>query len=210
MQIDIISDTICPWCFVGKRRLEKAMAQRPALEFEITWRPFQLNPEMPESGMDRETYVTTKFGGNEQARQFYKVIGEAGEAEDINFVFGEGARVPNTIDSHRLIRWAGSAGVQDAVVEALFQKYFQESADIGEHEVLIAIAEGAGMDKDLVAGLLERGDDKKLVADEDLSARKMGISGVPCFIIGQKYSVMGANEPAAFHSVFDQLLDETD
>lgn len=207
MRIDIVSDTICPWCFVGKRRLERAITERPGLAFEISWRPFQLNPDMPGAGMDRDAYMEAKFGAGGAGR-FYQVIATAGGGEGIDFAFATMTRVPNTIDSHRLIRWAESAGVQDAVVEALFREYFLESADIGKPEVLIRVAREAGMDADLVAGLLAGNDDKKLVADEDKMARAMGITGVPCFIIDQKYAIVGANEPAAFLEIFDRAQAE--
>ena len=208
MRIDIVSDTICPWCFVGKRRLERAIAKRPGLSFEISWRPFQLNPDMPADGMDRDAYMAAKFGGTDQAGRFYQVIDKAGGGEGIDFAFVTMTRVPNTIDSHRLIRWAGSAGVQDAVVEALFREYFLESADIGKPEVLIRVAREAGMDADLVAGLLDGDADKKLVVDEDEMARAMGITGVPCFIIDQKYAVVGANEPSVLLDIFDRAQAE--
>lgn len=209
MRIDIVSDTVCPWCFVGKRRLERAIAERPGISFEISWRPFQLNPDMPADGMDRDAYMAAKFGAD-RAGRFYQVIATAGGGEGIDFAFATMTRVPNTIDSHRLIRWAGSAGVQDAVVEALFREYFLDSADIGKPEVLIRVAREAGMDGDVVAGLLAGDDDKELVADEDKMARAMGVTGVPCFIIEQKYAIVGANEPAAFFDIFDRAQAEAE
>ncbi len=203
MQIDIISDTVCPWCYIGKRRLERALDQRDELEVEITWRPFQLNPDMPKGGLDRKTYLEAKFGGPERATQIYDAIRQAGGGEGIDFAFDKISRTPNTIDSHRLIHWAGEAGLQDALVEVLFHRYFEEGADIGDREVLVAIAAQAGMDGDEVLARFERGDDAELVAAQDVSARQMGVSGVPFFIIGGKYAVSGAHDPSVFLQVLD-------
>ncbi len=203
MKIDIISDTICPWCYIGKRRLERALAQRDELEVEITWRPFQLNPDMPAGGLDREAYLNAKFGGAQRAEQIYAAIREAGDGEGIDFAFDKIARTPNTIDSHRLLHWAGAAGLQDAVVEVLFQRYFEEGADIGDREVLVAIAVQGGMDGDEVRARFERGDDLELVAAQDTNARQRGVAGVPYFIIAGKYAVSGAQDPSVFLQVLD-------
>jgi predicted DsbA family dithiol-disulfide isomerase len=203
MQIDIISDTVCPWCYIGKRRLERALAQRDDIEVEITWRPFQLNPDMPEGGLDRETYLNAKFGGRERATQIYDAIRQAGGGEGIDFSFDKIVRTPNTIDSHRLIHWAGEAGLQDAVVEVLFRRYFEEGADIGDREALVAIGAEAGLDGDELKQRFERGDDAELVAAQDVNARQMGVSGVPFFIIGGKYAVSGAQDPSVFLQVLD-------
>ncbi|MCZ6523881.1 MAG: DsbA family oxidoreductase [Alphaproteobacteria bacterium] len=203
MKIDIISDNVCPWCYIGKRRLERALAQRDELEVEITWRPFQLNPDMPAGGLDREAYLNAKFGGAQRAEQIYAAIREAGDGEGIDFAFDKITRTPNTIDSHRLLHWAGQAGLQDAVVEVLFQRYFEEGADIGDREVLVAIAAQAGMDGDEVRARFERGDDLELVAAQDTNARQRGVAGVPYFIIAGKYAVSGAQDPSIFLQVLD-------
>ncbi len=203
MQIDIISDTVCPWCYIGKRRLERALAQRDELEVEITWRPFQLNPDMPAGGLDREAYLNAKFGGAQRAQQIYAAIRQAGGGEGIDFAFDKIARTPNTIDSHRLLHWAGEAGLQDAVVEVLFQRYFEQGADIGDREVLVAIAAQGGMDGDEVRARFERGDDLDLVVAQDTNARQMGVAGVPYFIIDGKYAVSGAQDPSVFLQVLD-------
>ncbi len=208
MHIDIISDTVCPWCYIGKRRFERAAAERPEMDVTITWRPYQLNPDMPEEGMDRHEYVTTKFGGEENARETYERVRLVGEGEDIPFAFDLVQRTPNTVDSHRLIRWAGGAGVQDAVVEKLFQRYFLEGADIGDAEVLMEIAEEVGMDGDLVGDLLERGDDREEVRAENQQLREMGVTAVPCFIVDSKYVVMGAQEPETFLQLFESMESE--
>ncbi len=210
MRIDIVSDTICPWCFIGKRRLERALAENRGLEAEITWRPFQLNPDMPEGGLDRRSYLEAKFGGPERAREIYGTIRAAGEAGGLRFDFERIAKTPNTLNSHRLIHWAGTAGCQDAVVERLFELYFFEGADVSDHEVLVAVAREAGMDADLVADLLAKGSDLELVREEDKAARRMGIQGVPYFIIENKYAVSGAQDPQVFKQVFDLVRNQQD
>lgn len=208
MHIDIISDTICPWCYIGKRKLERALADLPEVTVEIDWRPFQLNPHMPSEGMARDAYLNAKFGGADRASQIYAAITEAGRANGIDFAFDRVRRTPSTLDSHRLIRWAGSAGRQDAVVEILFRRYFAEGADIGDHAVLVATAREAGMDADLVADRLGKEADIELIRRDDAMARQMGINGVPCFIIDRKYAVSGAQDAPVFHKVFELALKE--
>ena len=205
MRIDIISDTVCPWCFIGKRRLERALGQRPGLELEIAWRPFQLNPDMPREGMERETYLAAKFGGERRAQEIYAAIRDAGGEAGVDFAFESIERTPNTVDSHRLIHWAGAAGHQDAVVELLFRRYFQDGADIGEREVLVGLAAEAGMDPNTVRVRLAEGQDIELIKAQDLHARRMGVSGVPHFVIGDTETVVGAQAPAAFLQIFDRL-----
>ncbi|MEC9347434.1 MAG: DsbA family oxidoreductase [Pseudomonadota bacterium] len=209
MLIDIVSDTVCPWCYIGKRKLEAALATRPDVQgLRLGWRPFQLNPEMPRSGMDRATYLASKFGGTERANRIYEHIRSAGAQLGIEFRFDAIRRTPSTLDSHRLIRWAGTAGVQDAVVESLFAAYFTKGEDIGDHAVLTRIAREAGMDADLVADLLANDSDLDLVRKEDALARSMGINGVPCFIIDRQYAVSGAQDVPVFHKVFDLAMNE--
>lgn len=208
MHIDIISDTVCPWCYIGKRRLERALALRPDLEVDITWRAYQLNPDMPPEGKDRRAHYEAKFGTVEKAKEITKVITDVAKEEELDLEFGKIGRMPNTLGSHRLVRWAGSAGCQDDVVERLFKAYFIEGRDVGNPEVLAEIAVEAGMDADLVRELLDTGADEKLVREEDAMARQMGVTGVPCFIIDQKYSVMGAQDPEAFLQVFDAVARE--
>jgi predicted DsbA family dithiol-disulfide isomerase len=203
MHIDIISDTVCPWCFVGKRRLERALQARPDLQVQIGWRPFQLNPDMPLEGMPRQDYLAKKFGGGARAGKIYETIRATGLEEGIAFDFDRIGRAPNTIASHRLIRWAATAGVQHLVVELIFDRYFVRGEDIGNAAVLTDIARDAGMDSDLVAELLASGADVELVRSEDQVARDLGIAGVPCFIIDRKYAISGAQDPAIFHQVFD-------
>lgn len=207
--IDIVSDTVCPWCFVGKRRLEQALAQMAdAPEVTVTWRPFQLNPDMPREGADRKTHLRAKFGGDERFKQMYDAITEAGKSVQIPFAFDKVERTPNTIDSHRLIDRAGKTGHQDAVVEALFRTYFVEGRDIGDIDVLVDIATSAGLDAGEVRAYLESDEDIERMRAEDRKAREMGVQGVPCFIVNQKYAISGAQEPAAFLQVFERIAGE--
>jgi predicted DsbA family dithiol-disulfide isomerase len=208
MLIDIVSDTICPWCFIGKRRLERALAQRPGLEVQIGWRPFELNPDMPIAGMERAQYLQLKFGGAERANRIYTTIAAAGAEEGIGFRFERIKRAPNTVASHRLIRWATGQNKQDAAVEALFTRYFIEGDDIGDHTVLAEVAAAIGMDPALTHELLDRGDDADVVKAEEQVARRMGINGVPCFIVDRKYAVSGAQDPAVLLQVFDLAVRE--
>ena len=208
MLIDIVSDTICPWCFIGKRRLERALAERPELDVKIGWRPFELNPDMPSGGLDRAQYLQLKFGGPERANRIYTTVAAAGADEGIEFRFDRIRRTPNTLSSHRVIRWATGLGLQDAVVERLFGTYFVEGRDIGDHQVLAEVAGSCGMDSALVRDLLDRGDDVEIVRAEEGVARRMGINGVPCFIIDRKYAVSGAQDPAVLLQVFDLAVRE--
>ncbi len=197
MQIDIVSDTVCPWCLIGKRRLERALRSWTGAPPDICWRPYQLAPELPAAGMPRDDYLAAKFGSSAQAAAILDRIADEGRSEGLAFRFDRVDRAPNTLDSHRLIRWAGSAGCQDAVVEDLFSAYFMEGQDISAHDVLIGIAVRHGMDGELVARLLAEGRDRDLVSDEVATARRLGISGVPTFIIDSRLAVSGAQPPEA-------------
>ena len=217
--VDIVSDTVCPWCYVGKRRFEEALANRPPdLDVYVGWRPFQLNPDMPAEGMDRRDYLAAKFGGDERAEHVYSAIREAGESTGLDFDFSAMPRQPNTLDSHRLIDRAGRAaegsggrtGLQDAVVERLFRACFMEGRDIGDRETLVELAADAGMDADETRAYLASDEDAERIRQEDLIARQMGIQGVPCFIVNRQYAVSGAQEPAVFLKAFEQVLQAED
>jgi predicted DsbA family dithiol-disulfide isomerase len=208
--VDIVSDAICPWCFIGKRRFEQALAQMPSdVEVLVAWRPYQLNPEMPAEGMDRKTYLSTKFGGDARADEIYQRVREAGQTVGIDFDFKGIPRTPNTIDAHRLIGLAGRAGKQDAVVEALFRAYFLEGRDIGSRDVLAEVGIAAGLEEKTIRDYLAGRDDVDRVENEDAMARRMGIQGVPCFILNRKYAISGAQEPAVFLEAIEMLKRET-
>lgn len=202
--VDVISDTICPWCYIGKRRLEKALAQRPDLSIEIIWRPFQLDATIPKGGVGRASYLERKFGGEEAASAIYGRIEEAGREEGISFAFDRIRVTPNTIDSHRLIRWAAEAGVQDVVVEDLFLRYFTQGRDVGDADELASVAGHAELDPDLVRERLEGDDDVEAVEEEIALAQRIGVTGVPCFIVAKKYAVMGAQPAEAIVEALDR------
>ncbi len=210
MQIDIVSDTICPWCYVGKRRLERALKERPELDVTIEWHAFQLNPEMPIEGVDRETYMMRKFGSEQRVTEIFDSIAAAGRQEGIPFAFDRIARTPNTVNSHRLIRWAEPAGCQDAVVELLFRRYFEQGKDIGAIDVLVQIAVEAGLEGADAERFLSGTDGAEDVRAENMAAHRLGISGVPCFIFEKKYAVSGAQEPEVFFQVFDMPKTPTE
>ncbi len=214
MKIDVISDTVCPWCFIGKRRLERALSEHPDLVPEIVWHPFQLNPEMPPGGMDREMYLQIKFGGEARAEEVYKVISDAASGEALDFNLDKISRTPSTLDSHRLVHYAESRGRQQDVVEHLFKAYFENGADVGSKETLADIASEAGLDRDEVLAYLESDTDVELIRTRDQRARAMGVNGVPCFIVNDKYAISGAQDPEVFQQVFavarqDELAEQT-
>ena len=202
MKIDIVSDTICPWCWVGKRRLEDALAARPDLDVEIAWHPYQLNPATPKEGVDRKDYLREKFGTETYPEQMLSALVEAGEAIGIDFQFNEMNRVPNTIDSHKVLCWAREFGHQDALAEILFRRYFIDNEDIGDVNTLAAAAAEVGMDADVVRARLSDNTDDETVRAEAQHASQMGISGVPTFIIDNKYAVQGAQTAEVFLQVF--------
>jgi predicted DsbA family dithiol-disulfide isomerase len=208
MQIDVISDTVCPWCFIGKRRLQRAMDQRPNIPFDVKWRPYRLDTNVPRDGMDRQAYMRAKFGNDPmKIVEMHTLIAREGEKEGIAFDFAAIRRRPDTLDSHRLIRWAEAAGVQDEVVERLFIAYFENGEDIGDIRVLADIADISGMDGVEIARMLESDTDAALVAREDEIAREMGVTGVPAMIFGSKLAVSGAREPQVLLSVIDRVAE---
>lgn len=201
MQIDVVSDTVCPWCFIGKRRLDRALAARPDIAFDVRWRAYRLDPTVPKEGVDREAYMQAKFG---DTRVMSDALLEAGLCEGIAFAFERIAKRPDTLDSHRLIRWSEFAGKQSEIVERLFKAYFEQGRDIGDDRVLVEIAAEAGMDAELVAELLAGDADSDLVEQEDALARRMGITGVPTFIFANKYMISGAHDAETLLNIIDQ------
>jgi len=206
LRVDVVSDVICPWCYIGKRRFERALESvGDRHRVAVTWRPFQLNPDMPADGMERVAYLDAKFGGRERARAIYERIEVAGAEEGIAFAFDRIQRTPNTLDAHRLIRFGERLGRQDAIVETLFHAYFIEGAAIGERASLIALAERAGLAAPDVERYLASDEDRELVLGEDDAARRMGIHGVPCFIFEQQYAMSGAQEPDVLVDALDRV-----
>ena len=212
MIVDIYSDSICPWCLIGKRRLERALAVRPQPDVVFRWRPFQLNPDMPAEGMERQRYLALKFGGADNAKRVYDHIASAGEEEGIPFNFAGIKRTPNTLNSHRLIRMAedSEAAEAGAVVEALFDAYFFQGRDIGQIDVLCEIAAGAGLDQADVERRLASDEGIDAVRAEDALARHSGITGVPCFVFNSRYALPGAQPPEVLLRMFETLHSENE
>ena len=205
MQLDVVSDTVCPWCYIGKKRLDQALVMHGGDGITLAWRPFQLDASIPEGGVDRKAYMEKKFGA-ERARTVGNTIRELGEAAGITFRFEKIERSPNTLNSHRLVRWAGTAGCQNEMVDILFRRYFEDGEDVGSHDVLLDAANEAGMDVDIVRDLLSKDADKELIRKEDALARQMGIQGVPSFVINSQWVMVGAQEPETLVRMFDKLL----
>jgi len=208
MDIDIIVDTICPWCYVGKRRFEKALAMRAVTDIRIGWRPFQLNPDMPSEGVDRKTYLTRKFGGMDRAAQRYEQLAQLGASEGIDFQFGRMERTPNTVNSHRLIRYAGRFGAQTSAIGAVFHAYFTDGRDIGDIETLADIGAAEGLERAALAKYLRSRADADAVIADDEAARGLGINGVPCYIIAGRYAVSGAQSPEIFVQILDLVQQD--
>ena len=194
ISIDVISDVICPWCFLGKRRLDKAIALLAGVKIEVNWRPFFLDPTIPAEGMSRRTYLENKFG-TERLKTIHDPLIAAGKADGVPYAFDKITRTPNTMDAHRLIRWSHASGKQHDVSERLFMAYFNGGLDIGDRTMLAKIAGEAGMDVSDVSTKLDSDADVAAVNAEVEHAYRMGVTGVPCFIFAQKQGLMGA-QPA--------------
>ncbi|APX11576.1 DsbA family oxidoreductase [Tateyamaria omphalii] len=205
IKLDIMSDPICPWCYIGKAHLDRALEANPDHPFVIEWHPFQLNPDMPEEGMDRRAYLEGKFGGKDGAVSAYAPVVENAEKAGLKIDFEGMQRTPNTMDAHRLIHWAGIEGKQTAAVSALFKAYFVDARDIGDHEVLADIADSIAMDASVVLRLLTSDADKEDIAARDAHSRQMGISSVPTFIVANQHAVPGAQPPELWSKVIQEL-----
>ena len=210
IKLDIMSDPICPWCFIGKAYLDKALSAHPNHPFLIEWHPFQLNPDMPANGMGRREYLEGKFGGKEAAVRAYAPVVESAKTAGVAIDFEGMKRTPNTINAHRLIHWAGIEGRQTAAVSALFKAYFTDAHDIGDPDVLIDIAKSVEMDADVVKRLLDSDEDLKLIQDRDKHSRKMGINSVPTFIIANQHAVPGSQPPELWAQVIADLTAQAD
>jgi predicted DsbA family dithiol-disulfide isomerase len=203
LTIDIVSDVVCPWCYVGEKRLEAALAEEPG-PVMVRWRPYQLDPTIPEGGLDRAEYMARKFGDSGRVKSAHDNLTRLGAEVGVPFAFDKIKRSPNTLDAHRLLRWAASAGVQAEVADRLFRAYFVEGRDIGDRNVLLAIAAECGLDPGLVEKLFAEGADADLVRLEIEQAQAMGVSGVPFFIFAGRLGVPGAQEPAVLRQAMAQ------
>ena len=195
VRIDVVSDVVCPWCFIGKHRLEKAIALTPDIPVEVHWRPYFLNDWIPREGMAREQYLTTKFGSPERYNGIAQRVSQAAAAEGLTYALDKMSRQPNTIDAHRLIRWAGGIGKAAEMKQRLMDLYFTEGADLTNHAVLVQAATDVGLDAEDVRAALESDQDVAEVEREAQSAKEAGIEGVPMFIFGGKFAVSGAQAP---------------
>jgi len=203
LAIEVVHDLVCPWCFLGLRRLMRTLRRRPDLLADIAWRPFLLNPDMPRVGMPRADYVVRKFGGEERARRLYSSIAEIGRAEGVMFRFDRIRRTPSSVDAHRLVRWANAYGRGAEMVEALFSAHFTDGRDIGDAQVLAAVAFACGLDGAEALRFLHGEAEIDAVHAENLRAHRLGINGVPCFVVSGRHAIAGAQEP----EVIERLLD---
>lgn len=203
LPIEVVYDLVCPWCYLGVRRLFRTIRRRPETIYELTWRPFLLNPDMPRAGMSRADYVIRKFGGEDRARRLYASITEIGHAEGVAFCFDRIRRTPSSVDAHRMVRFAGRYSRGREVVEALFAAHFSDGHDIGDPSVLRAVGQSCGLDPTGITAFLRSDDDVDAVHADNLRAHRLGINGVPCFVVGGRHAIAGAQEP----EVIERLLD---
>ena len=209
LTVDVVSDVMCPWCYIGKRRLDRAQVLAPDVEPVVRWRPFRLDATIPPEGMDRQEYLDKKFG-REKAIEMYTQIQETGEVEGIVFAFDRITRSPNTLNAHRVIRWAEVGEQQDAVVERLFELYFTEGEDIGETSVLLDAAREAQMDVDFVEEVLATDRDIDEVEKEIALAHELGVQGVPTYVIDQQHILVGAQCAEILADALVQISQEPD
>lgn len=203
MRIDFIFDTVCPWCYVGKRRFQRALQQRPNARVDIHWRPFLLNPDIPAEGIDRQSYLDRKFGGPARVQRVQGAVAAAGQTEGITFAFDRISRSPNTVNSHRMIRFSGSQGREAETVEALYYAYFCQGRDIGQLSELLVIGESVGLDRGKLETYLLSDADVGLVLNDNARAHRLGVNGVPCLILDGTYAVAGAQEPDVLLRLID-------
>jgi predicted DsbA family dithiol-disulfide isomerase len=208
LPIEVVFDLVCPWCFLGVRRLRRLLLARPEIPVELMWRPFLLNPELAPQGLGRQEYLARKFGGEERARRLHGTIAELGRTEGLEFRFDRIRRVPHSLDAHRLVRWAGRHGAADPMVEALFEAYFEQGADIGDATVLAGIAGRIGLDAMVARRFLATVSEVDTVHADNLRAHRLGINGVPCFVVAGRHAIAGAQEPEVLERLLDVALVE--
>jgi predicted DsbA family dithiol-disulfide isomerase len=208
LMIEMISDVVCPWCFIGKRRLEKAIGLQPAVPVQLRFRPYFLNPWVPREGMDRNEYLTIKFGSPERYRAIARRVAAAAAAEGLKYAVDEIARQPNTLDCHRLILWASKNGNAAMMKQRLMEIYFSEGGDLSNRDLLVQAAAQCGLDAEMICQRLVGNQDIDLVEQEAKSAREQGIDGVPCFIFGDAIAVQGAQPPEYLAQAIDRAASE--
>ncbi len=206
LAVDVISDVICPWCYIGKKRLERAIAAFKGQEIRVHWLPYQLNPTMPQHGISRREYRIRKFGSWERSLELDARVVAVGETECVHFAFDRIERTPNTVDAHRLIWLAGQHGCQDGVVEALFRAYFTEGRDIGSRQTLIDVVAEASLERELAEGVLNGDEGTDAIREGEELSRRFRVGGVPCFNINNQITVSGAQEPGVFLDAFREAI----
>ncbi|HZL62051.1 MAG TPA: DsbA family oxidoreductase [Pseudolabrys sp.] len=205
VRVDVVSDVVCPWCFIGKHRLEKALALRPGVTVEVHWRPYFLNDWIPRKGISREQYLTTKFGSPERYKRIAQRVTAAAAEEGLVYAADKVKRQPNTLDCHRLIRWAEVEGKAGEMKQKLMDLYFTQGADLTDRDTLVQAAVAVGLDADTVREGLASDQDVAAIEQEALSAKESGIEGVPCFIFGGKFTVSGAQSPEYLAEAIDRM-----
>lgn len=207
ISIDVVSDVVCPWCYIGLKRLNAAMAEASEVPVDVRWRPYQLDATIPPEGRDRKQYMLAKFGSEERLNEIFARVSEAGRSAGIDFALDAIQVSPNTLDAHRLIRWAGSGenNLQTEVKKRLMQAYFEEGRNIGDRAVLVDIAREAGMDAAVVEALLPTEADIAETRAEIETAQQMGVTGVPCYLLEGRYAVMGAQDPSVLADAIRQV-----
>ena len=208
LDIDIAFDLICPWCYLGVRRLRRALRARPDIIPELLWRPFLLNPDIPPNGVSRAEFIARKFGGEDRARRLQNALTDLGRAEGIGFRFDLMGRVPSSINAHRLVRYAVREGLGEIMVEALFYAYFADGLDIGDVIRLATVAGRVGLDPQAALAFLRSGEEAEAVHTENLRAHRLGVNGVPCFIIAGQQAIAGAQEPEVLERLLDVALQQ--
>ncbi len=206
LPIEVVFDLVCPWCYLGIRRLRRMLAARPDIVADLVWRPFLLNPDLAPQGVPRQDYLVRKFGGEERARRLHSTISDLGQAEGLNFRFDRIRRVPHSLDAHRLVRWADRFGAGDPMVQALFEGYFLEGADIGDLAVLAQLAGRVGLEVGAARRFLDSTGEADAVYAENLRAHRLGINGVPCFVFGGRHAIGGAQEPEVLERLIEVAL----
>lgn len=208
IRLDIFSDPVCPWCYVGKANLDRALGAHPDHPFQVQWHPFQLNPDMPAEGVAKRAYLEQKFGGKARVDAIHERLREVSRAAGVDLDPDKPQRMPNTLNAHRLIHWAGIEGVQQAVVDALMRAYWTEGRDIGDLDTLAAIAGENGMDRAATLRLLQSDADADDIQARDQDARQKGVNAVPTFLIAQQYVVSGAQPPETWEKVIAELTGQ--
>jgi len=206
--IDVYSDVVCPWCYIGEKRLSKALADRPDREADVRWRPFQLQPGIPEGGLPWAEFSRQKFGGVDGARAAFAQVAAAGEQDGISFDFGRVASAPNTVDAHRLILFAWNYGVQRELSDALFRAYFTEGKDLNDHGKLVNVASSVGLEATEVGECLAGEEGVEDVRSSQEEARRLGITGVPFYVFDGRYAIYGAQPVQVFGEALDLVRDE--